>query len=64
MWIRTRWTESGRKNQNYAAEGEIGILSRQWQQQMTRKKGSKETLGLWTCIQKWDTIPNGPRKWS
>ena len=30
MHIRTRWTESGRKNQNYAAEGEIDIRSRCW----------------------------------
>jgi hypothetical protein len=44
MRIRTRWTELGRKSQNYAAEGEIGILSRRWRQRMTKKNVPKR---LW-----------------
>jgi hypothetical protein len=44
MRIRTRWTKSGRKNQNYTVEGKIGILSCRWQQQMTKKNFPKR---LW-----------------
>ncbi len=44
MRSRTRWTKSGRKNQNYAAEGEIGILSRRWRHRMTKKNVPKR---LW-----------------
>jgi hypothetical protein len=44
MQIRTRWTKWGRKNQNYTAEGKIGILSRRWQQRMTKKNVPKR---LW-----------------
>jgi hypothetical protein len=44
MRIRTRWTKSGRKNQNYTAEGKIGILSRRWRQRMTKKNVPKR---LW-----------------
>ena len=37
MRIKLRPTEQGRKNQNHAAEREIGFLAKQWRLRMTKK---------------------------
>jgi hypothetical protein len=44
MRIMLHTTEQGRKNQNHAAESEIGFLAKQWKQRMTKKKVPKR---LW-----------------
>ena len=44
MRIRLHTTEQGRKNQNHAAESEIGFLSKRWKLQMRKKKVPME---LW-----------------
>jgi Reverse transcriptase (RNA-dependent DNA polymerase) len=44
MRIQLHTTEQGRKNQNYAAESEIGLLARRWKLRMHRKKVPKR---LW-----------------
>ena len=38
MRIRLHTTEQGRKNQNYAAESEMGLLARQWKLCMNKKQ--------------------------
>jgi hypothetical protein len=37
MWIKLHTAEQGRKNQNHAAEREIGFLSRRWKLRMQKK---------------------------
>jgi hypothetical protein len=44
MWIMIHKTEQGRKNQNHAAEREIGFLAKCWKLQMMKKKVPKR---LW-----------------
>jgi hypothetical protein len=44
MRIKLHTTEQGRKNQNYAAEREIGFLSKRWKLRMRKKKVPKQ---LW-----------------
>ena len=44
MRIKTHTTEAGRKNQNHAAEREIGLLSKRWRLNMTKKNVPKR---LW-----------------
>ena len=44
MCIILHTTEQGRKNQNHAAEREIGILDKRWKLQMTKKNVPKQ---LW-----------------
>jgi predicted GIY-YIG superfamily endonuclease len=41
MQIMLHTTEQGRKNQNHAAEREIGFLVKQWKLRMTKKKVPK-----------------------
>ena len=41
MRIMLHTSEQGRKNQNHAAESEIGFLSKRWKLQMTKKKVPK-----------------------
>jgi hypothetical protein len=38
MCIQLHTTEQGRKNQNYAAESEIGLLARRWKLRMNKKQ--------------------------
>jgi hypothetical protein len=44
MRIMLHTTEQGRKNQNHAAEREIGFLAKRWKLRMTKKKVPKR---LW-----------------
>jgi hypothetical protein len=44
MRIQLHTTEQGRKNQNYAAESEIGLLARRWKLRMNKKQVPKR---LW-----------------
>ena len=44
MHIKLRTAEKGRKNQNYAAENEIGTLKKRWKLQMAKKKANRR---LW-----------------
>jgi hypothetical protein len=37
MWIKLHTAEQGRKNQNHAAEQEIGFLSKRWKLWMQKK---------------------------
>jgi hypothetical protein len=41
MRIKLHTTEQGRKNQNHAAEREIGFLAKQWKLRMTKKSVPK-----------------------
>ena len=41
MRIKTHRTEQGRKNQNHAAEREIGFLANRWKQRMIKKEAPK-----------------------
>ena len=38
VWIQLHTTEQGRKNQNHAAEWEIGFLAKRWKLRMQKKK--------------------------
>ena len=44
MHIQLHTTKQGCKNQNYAAESEIGLLARQWKLHMNKKQVPKQ---LW-----------------
>jgi hypothetical protein len=49
MRILLHTTEQGCKNQNHAAEREIGFLAKQWKLRMT-KKCTKTPVGLRACL--------------
>jgi hypothetical protein len=62
MRIMLHTTEQGRKNQNHAAECEIGFLAKRWRLQITKKQVSKR---LWdfglvslraSCYAEWRAV--------
>jgi hypothetical protein len=59
--IRTRWTKSGRRNENYASEDKIGILSHRWRQQMTKKNVPKSLLDF-ELVYEWEILSRMARR--
>ena len=51
MWIQLHTIKQVWKNQNHAAEREIGILSRRWKIQMQKKRVPKRLWDFWLVVE-------------